>query len=293
MSADNRKQELRSLLAGKNTAELEELLALEATEFDAAGPDAEYIAVILEVIAQRENEKNNDNDAELTRQAWEDFQEYYELRQQEALETDRDEAPHNDHPRKTEYGQRSRKISRVLRYGIIAAVLAVLLCGTALGWNFFQTVANWTEETFHFLTGNEGRARAEEDVFRAQRLSVEKRTDAAALPSWAPAGTETNGSLKENERKDRYVVQATYTVDAREFTVQIIIHAEPPEVYTITYQKNSDIEEEYLANGITHYIMGNTETLSVMWLNGCVEGHIQGELTLEELRQMIDSIYEE
>ena len=48
-----------------------------------------------------------------------------------------------------------------------------------------------------------------------------------------------------------------------------------------------------MAGGITHYIMGNTETLSAMWINGNVEGCLQGELTLEELRQMIDSIYEE
>ena len=102
-----------------------------------------------------------------------------------------------------------------------------------------------------------------------------------------------NGAPKESGRTDRFVVRAGYTVGAREFSIQIIIHDTLPETYTITYQKNAEIEEEYLAGGITHYIMGNTETISSMWINGCVEGHIQGELTLEELRKMIDSIYEE
>ena len=291
MSADNKKQELRSLLAGKNTAELEELLTLEATEFDAAGPDVEYITTILEVIAERENEENKDK--EYTETAWKDFQEYYELRKQETLETDTDEELNPEHPRKNEYGQRPRKMSRVLRYGILAAVLTVLLCGTAVGWEFFQTVADWTEETFYFLTGREGQTREEEDVFRAQRLSVARRTDNPVLPNRAPEGTKTNGALKETERSDRYVVLSTYTIDNREFTIRIIIHEAPPEMYSGTYQKNATIEEEYLANGSTHYILGNTEPLSVMWLNGCVEGHIQGELTLEELRQMLGSIYEE
>ena len=289
MSAENKKQQLRSMLAGKSTAELEELLALEATNLDAAEPNADFIATVLEVMAERESAQ----DEELTEQAWEDFQEYYSLRKQEETETDNDEEAPHDHPRKTEHRQRSPKIARVIRIGVVAAVLTVLLGSTVFGWNFFRAVADWTEETFHFLTGQERMNHPEEDVFRQQRLSVKKKTDIASLPSWAPEGAMANGAPKETGRTDRFVVRAEYTVGAREFSVRIIIHNTPPEAYTITYQKNSEIEEEHLADGITHYIMGNNKTLSAMWVNGCVEGHIQGELTLEELREMIDSIYEE
>lgn len=289
MSADNKKQELRSMLAGKSTAELEELLALEATDLDAAGANAEYISIILEVIVERESAQKE----EMTEEAWKDFQEYYSLRKQEESETDKDEDAPHDHRRKTENRQRSPKLSRVIRYVVVAAVLMVLLCGTALGWDFFRAVADWTEETFYFLTGQERQTHPEEDVFRHQRLSVEKKTDVSTVPFWAPEGTTANGSPKEIIRTDRVIVQASYTVGDREFTVRITIHDTPPETYTITYQKNSVIEEEHLTDGITHYIMGNTETLSAMWLNGCVEGCIQGELTPEEMRQMLDSIYEE
>ena len=90
MSADNRKQELRSMLEGKSTAELEELLALEATEFDAAGPNVDLITAALEVIAERENTK--EHDAQLTEQAWKDFQEYVILKEQESSESDNTEA---------------------------------------------------------------------------------------------------------------------------------------------------------------------------------------------------------
>lgn len=289
MSADNKKQELRSMLAGKSTAELEELLALEATDLDAAGANAEYISIILEVIAERESAQKE----EMTEEAWKDFQEYYSLRKQEEAETDNDEDAPHDHRRKTENRQRSPKLSRVIRYVVVAAVLMVLLCGTALGWDFFRAVADWTEETFYFLTGQERRTHPEEDVFRHQRLSVEKKTDASAVPFWAPEGTTANGSPKESIRTDRFVVYTAYTVGDREFAVQIIVHDTPPETYDVTYQKDTTIEEEYSAGGICHYIVGNNETLSAMWVNGGVEGHIQGELTLDEMQQMIDSIYEE
>jgi len=287
MSAENKKQQLRSMLAGKSTAELEELLALEAADLDAAEPNADFIATVLEVMAERESAQNE----ELTEKAWKDFQEYYSLRKQE--ETDKVEEVPRDHRRKTEHRQRSPKIARVIRIGVAAAVLTVLLGSTVFGWNFFRAVADWTAETFHFLTGQERQGPTEENVFRHQRLSVEKKTEVCAVPSWSPVGAKANGVPRETIRTDRFIVRAAYTVGTREFTVLITIHDTPPETYDVTYQKNTTIEEEYLAGGITHYIMGNTETLSAMWLNGCVEGHIQGELTVEELRQMIDSIYEE
>ena len=288
MSAENKKQQLRSMLAGKSTAELEELLALEAADLDAAEPNADFIATVLEVMAERESAQ----DEELTEQAWKDFQEYYSLRKQEEEPDKVEEAPH-DHHCKTEHRQRSPRISRVVRYGVVAAVLTILLCGTVFGWNFFRAVADWTEETFYFLTGQEKNIPENQSALNLLKLSVEKKTDTPAVPKWAPEETVENGSPKENGRTDRFVVRAGYTVGTREFSIRITVHDTPPEVYTITYQKNAEIEEEYLVGGITHYIMGNNKTLSAMWVNGCVEGHIQGELTVEELQKMIDSIYEE
>ena len=287
MSAENKKQQLRSMLAGKSTAELEELLALEAANLDAAEPNADFIATVLEVMAERESAQNE----ELTEQAWKDFQEYYSLRKQEEEPDKVEEAPH-DHHCKTEHRQRSPRISRVVRYGVVAAVLTILLCGTVFGWNFFRAMADWTEETFYFLTGQERNA-SQQSALHLLQKAVGKKTDIPTVPKWVPVGTERNDLPTENSRTDRFIVRAAYTVGTREFSIQIIIHDTPPEIYTITYQKNAEIEEEYLVGGITHYIMGNTETLSAMWINGNVEGCLQGELTLEELRQMIDSIYEE
>ena len=138
MSAENKKQQLRSMLAGKSTAELEELLALEATDLDDAEPNADFISTILEVISEREN--TQEQDAAMTEKAWEEFQEYYSLRKQEEKQMDsHEEAPHN-HRCKTEKRQRSPKRSRAFRYIVVAAVLTVLLGSTALGWNFFRAV---------------------------------------------------------------------------------------------------------------------------------------------------------
>ena len=98
---------------------------------------------------------------------------------------------------------------------------------------------------------------------------------------------------KENARADRYIVQSSYTMGDREFTIRITVHNTPPVAYDVTYQKDTTIEEVYAVGDISHYIVGNNNTCSATWINSCVEGHIQGELTLAELRQMLDSIYKE
>ena len=289
MSVENKKHQLRSMLAGKSTAELEELLALEATDLDAVGENAEYISTILEVIAERES--TPEQDEAMTEKAWEDFQEYYELRKQEQLQTDKDEEAPRDHRRKTEYRQQTPGGARVLRYVLIAAVLTVLLGSTVFGWGWFRAVARWTEETFCFLIGQET-ADSEQGPLHLLQRTVSDKTDTPAVPKWAPEGTERNGWPSENERTDRFIARAAYTVGTREFSIRITVYNTPPESYDVVYQKNTTFEEAYSAGGIVHYIMGNTETMSVMWANSCVEGHIQGELTIEELHQMIDSIYE-
>jgi len=292
MPVDNKKQELRSMLAGKSTAELEELLAMDFTETETAEPDVDYMTTILEVIEEREGQ--TEQYREETAAAWQDFKEYYRLRkQEELLETGVTEEPSHDHHRKTEQGQSTRRSHHALRFAAVAAAVVVVLCGTAFGRNIFRVIADWTVETFHFMTGQEQGESPEQDVFEHLRRTVASKTDTPAVPRWAPGNTVEDGKFNIIDRKDRCVVHMTYSAGGRAFTVQMIIHNTIPDEYTITYQKDSTIEEEYRAGGITHYIMGNRDNLCAMWINGCVEGYIQGNLTLEELQRMVDSIYEE
>ena len=214
MPVDKRKAELRSMLAGKTVEELEELLALDFTEQEDAEPDVDYITTILEVIEEREGNREK-NQAE-TEAAWIEFQEYYKLRkQEEALDAGKTKGSNLDHQCKTEYGQRPRKYTRVLLRCIIAAAVVVLLCGTAFGWNIFQAIADWTAETFYFLTEQENGRTPERDVYAHLRKAVFDETDITAVPTWAPDGTDENGQLNAVEREDRSVIQMFYLTGER------------------------------------------------------------------------------
>ena len=291
MPADMKKQDLRSLLSGKSTGELEKLLALNPAE-DNEAVDAAYIATILEVIDERE--RNEKEKSKRTLDAWKEFGEYRtEMKSQEEAEADRIEDPNRDHQLKTEHCQKSRKHTPVWRVGLIAAVIVVLLCGTAFGWNLFRAIADWTEDVFIFLTGQERTEDQNSDVYVVLHNNVAQRTDVPCVPHWAPEGTQEAGTLSINEQQDRYIVGMGYNVQDRMFSIRVILYKATLESQLNTYQKDATICEEYIVDGITHYIVGNNKNLSAMWVNGSVEGYIQGDLTVEELKLMIDSIYEE
>ena len=291
MSADIKKQELRSLLASKSTEELEKLLIMDFAEDQGVLGD-EYISTILEVIEERE--KSEEYRKRETQNAWNEFRTYcIQAEAQEKLEADNDEKLNLDHQHKTEYCQKSRKRTSVWRIGVIAAAMVVLLCGTAFGWNLFQVIADWTEDVLYFLTGHERTEDWNTDVFILLNNYVERYTDVPVVPRWAPEGTQELEALSINERNNRCAVGQGYIIGERMFSIRIIVYPTMHDSQLNIYQKDATVCEEYVVNGITHYIVGNNDNLSAMWINGSVEGHIQGDLTLEELRLMIDSIYQE
>ena len=49
----------------------------------------------------------------------------------------------------------------------------------------------------------------------------------------------------------------------------------------------------YEAGGITHLLTTNAGRAVVLWANGPAECFINGAVTMDELKQMIDSIYEQ
>ena len=99
--------------------------------------------------------------------------------------------------------------------------------------------------------------------------------------------------LKISYRSNGTSLQALFSSGQGTFTIRYQIYDTIPETYVGIYQKDANQLETYNVNGISHYIMKNNETHSVAWTNGNIEGHIQGLLSVDDLKKMVDSIYEE
>ena len=280
-----------------STEELNNLLAQDFAAMDEEGPDVDYIMAIMEVINKREQAAEHQSDVDA---AWKEFQEpspghAAAFDRSSYCETD---SSHRDQPSST---SPSPKKTHTLRLLLIAVIMIALLGGTASGCGrVFQAVVNWTAETFGFESpyGEKSTAEstAQKDPYIDLRLAVLEYTSLPVIPNWAPEGTvkESESKTRVTERKDSIVLSGSYQVGTRQFIIRIRVYNELSTDYTGSYQWDAkQTVFSYNAGGLNHDIVCNNQKSSVAWTNENVECMIQGDLSVEELETMIDSIYEE
>lgn len=280
-----------------STEELNNLLAQDFAAMDEEGPDVDYIMAIMEVINKREQAAEHQSDVDA---AWKEFQEQY---QGQAAAFDRSnycetDSSHRDQPSST---SPSPKKTHTLRLLLIAVIMIALLGGTASGFGrVFQAVVNWTAETFGFESPYGEKASSEAivhaDPYVSLRSAIAEYTDLSIVPNWAPKGTVKADDIgvQKTERKESVLLLGSYQIGTRQFIIRIQIHDENPPKYKDSYQwDNSYTTIAYNAGRISHDIIHNAETAAAAWTNENVECMIQGDLSVEELETMIDSIYEE
>ena len=128
-------------------------------------------------------------------------------------------------------------------------------------------------------------------VTTARRLrAVADLTDRPVLPTWYPEGSLLT-RVEENPMDDGYYLVLVFSLNGNEFSVAVTVYDSEKEMDIRNYEKNEGSPEEYSVHGIPHYIMGNMARNVAIWRNGNVECSIQGFLTVDQLKQMIDSIY--
>ena len=281
-----------------STEELNNLLAQDFAAMDEEGPDVDYIMAIMEVINKREQAAEHQSDVDA---AWKEFQEQY---QGQAAAFDRSnycetDSSHRDQPSTT---PPSPKKSHTLRLLLIAVIVIALLGGTASGFGrVFQAVVNWTAETFGFESPYGEKSTVEstvqKDPYIDLRLAVLEYTSLSVIPNWAPEGTSKTpdtGGVQITERNESITLSGLYQVGTRQFIIRIRIYDELPKDYSSIYHwDKSYAVVSHNAGGISHDIVYNTETTAAAWTNENTECIIQGNLSVEELETMIDSIYEE
>ena len=274
------------------TEELEALLQQEFTAADGGEPDVDYIIAIMEVMKQRDaNPPAAEVDVDA---AWRDFKENYQG-QASAYETEVLPERDSSHLDQITSPSPKKKSRRILRAAVITAACIVILCGaaSAFGFDILQAFADWTAETFGFVTPGQEEAEApQDDPYNTLRLAVSKETDIPTVPTWFPDGTVLIGNISVVEHLDKTRIQASFETNKGQFTIRVQIYNTVPEKYEGTYQVDNEFSEPYEVDGIIHYIMSNNDTNSVAWVNGVVEGHIQGNLSVEDLKEMVNSIYQ-
>ena len=259
------------------TEELEEILRLDAQALEEQESDTETILYIMEVLAARK--RNNGHTGKTALEAYESFKQNY------MPEVDNIETTCNV-PTKTKIAFPCWLRSLTAT----AAVLAIILIGTvtakAFGVDIWETMVKWTQETFHF--GESGYSDAEDNLpyNSLQNVLEEGKITVSLVPNWFPDGYEL-ADINVERKPLQIAYKAKYENGEQviRITIQDYLDEEP------LYVEQSDgLVEKYEVTGVTYYLFSDMNVVKAVWINGSYECNIFGNVTIEELKQMIDSI---
>ena len=265
------------------TEELEEILRLDAQAPEGQASDGELLLYVMEVLTNRK--RNSANPGKTAQQAWESFEKNYLPAEEENIIPITKTEPFVKAPR------------HWLRRMIAAAAVLVVLVGVpltanAFGWeDIWNAVAQWAKETFSFVTGSNTQITEPdaEDIHQytaLQELLAQTDQETDFVPTWIPEGYKL-----EDIRMDESPIQKNYLavyVAGEKFlkiSIKSYIEGDPEKV-----EVHDDILEIYEVSGTEYYIFINNEQLRAAWIKDSYECHISGDLTIEEIKTMIDSI---
>ena len=255
------------------TEELEEILRLDAEMPEGQESDTDKILYIMEVLAERK--RNTSHTGKTALEAYESFKQNY------MPETD-----DNIIPVKTK-----RRCPRWVRsLTATAAVIVILLAGSvtakAFGFNVWKAVIQWTQETFHF--GEWGNSDIHNNLpYTSLQEALEKgNTPSWLVPTAIPEGFElADITVEQSPLKKIYT--AIYKNAEKKLVITVRDHLNKSPVYV---EQNESWSEEYEASGIIYYIFSDVDLVKTKWARDSYECSISGEITIEELKMMIDSI---
>lgn len=261
------------------TEELEEILRLDAQAPQEQESDIDKILYIMEVLTKRN--KNKGHTGKTALKAYESFKQNY-------MPESSDTAIPSVDTVKT-----INRFPRWLRrLTAAAAVLVILVFGSvtakALGINIWEAVVKWTQETFHFGEWGNSDANYSLPYASLQEALAKGKVTTLLAPNWFPDGYEL-ADLKVDHSPLQIIYKAKYTNGEKilRITVQDYLDGIP------YYAEQSDgLTEEYQVSGITYYLFDNNKQVRSVWIVDSYECSIFGDVTIDELKAMINSIEE-
>lgn len=269
------------------TEELEEILRLDAATPVGEESDVDEILYIMGVLGDRRRNNKEQFTGKTALEAFESFKQNY------LNDIDEEE---EDIPAPAAAKKPQRKPMGWLRgLTAAAAVFAFVIFGSvtanALGFDVWEVVATWAQETFHLGRGEQTEVDApnpssELEYGSLLELAEKHKIDLSVIPTWIPDGyTLDKIEIAENPLQEIYIAFYKNGDKRLKITVRSYLDGYPE-------QSEQDIgfAEKYESSGVSYFISSNYDQAKAVWINGPYECYIAGELTMDQLKLMIDSI---
>ncbi len=262
-----------------DTETLNALLRQDCDSPDDGEPDTERLLYIMEVLAKR-REKSNPS-GKTTEQAWEIFLENYCPDKELAASG------------KKQADKRALWLRRVIAAAAaVILIVAVPVTARALSWEeVWDIFARWAKETFSFVSGEQTQITepdrsSTEEFSSLQDALIKSNRDPSIVPTWIPDGFELDYIIKDVTPAQE-VYYAIYIAEDKCISIRIQNHI------TDDFQKfeiNEELIEVYVVDSREYHIFRNQGQLRAFWTKDTYENIISGDLSIEEMKRMIDSI---
>lgn len=259
-----------------STEELEEILRLDAEAPEGAQSDTELVLYILEVLASRRNTNNITGNT--AQEAWESFQQNYMPEEpQKPVET-----------KKPVFWMRKLAAAAA----VVALLILVPISANALTleemWDIF---ARWAKETFSFVSGessevSEPMAGDQREFTSMQEMLQAHKRDSSIVPTWIPEEFVLD-KIEKDSSPMREIYTVRYSNGDKKIRIQVISYLSED---IQNHEVENDSLEIYIHNGIDYYFFKNVDQHRVFWTVDSYECDISGDVSIGELKMMIDSI---
>lgn len=269
-----------------STEQLEDILRADLASEDQENDEAVFH--ILEVLEKREKE-NPSGRLPDTDQAWKEFQQYYNIPEGEgqSLYPVRSDPERHSAPTSTKRSRRFRPRKILIVAAVLVLMFGSMLTAQAAGVDVFGAIGRWTEEKFHFdIVQDNDRT----SLF--QETATQAKIPQDFVPTWVPDGFE--GAEPQVDTVENYMTSiiCVYSNQEKTYSVDIEHYYNKADIETLVIEKDDTNVCSYESNGKTFYIMSDMEYLTATWTDGVFVETISGQLSMDEIKQIIDSIGE-
>ncbi len=287
-----------------STETLEALLCADIESPD--NDNDETVLHILEVIEQREKEHPTGRLSDVDKM-WAEFQQHYNTPEGRGLslypvDEEEDFAGEEEEGLTVAQTRTSKavRLPHVLKVAGIAAAVVIGIFGLmigaqAAGIDVFGAIGRWTDETFHFamFTGSATDGVSEPPVFEGYAQLQAALDDCGITeelaPAWCPEGFEMSAlEVSSNDFGDK--IYCAFNSGDRLFNIQVRRYKSMDNIESRVFEKDNASVEQYISGKKIFYILSNVDTVTATWADGTLVETISGNLSMDELKNIIDSI---
>lgn len=280
----NRNEDVFAKYNAMSTEELQQILREDASKPEGQEETStEALFYIMEVLAQRRRARNEGKTPE---EALEAFHKYYEEDEVSSL-TEREPVVRKKNSTATNWVKRL-----VAAAAIIILIFSGSITAKAFGFDLWEIIVKWTQETFHFGYSQDNNEINNPDsndnvVYSGLQMALNEFDITTPLvPCWIPEGYEEVSVRTFDTPKQKQFIAMYQKGDSEiKIWIQDYLENAPTQI-----EQSDSILEVYEVKGVQYYIVRDNEQLRAAWIRDSFECYITGPLSIDELKQIINSI---